>query len=142
MSIPWLRAASSTRNGNLPFPVINPCLFNDATIGCLDEFQDHVDFRRDTLLPDRFDGLRCVQLRLQQQPESRFDTCQLLCSESLTLKPDDIHAVRLRLALADCLRIRQNILCNNRVSTDVTMLPHAAELMDAGIRADCRMIVD
>ena len=37
MSIPWLRAASSTRNGNFPLPAMRPYLFDDATFRRLDE---------------------------------------------------------------------------------------------------------
>src|SRR5205809_5441010 len=65
ISIPWLRAASSTRKGNLPLPAMRPNLFSDATAGCLDEIQDDLDFRRGMLLPDRVSGLRGVELGLQ-----------------------------------------------------------------------------
>src|SRR5437773_4374547 len=66
ISIPWLRAASSTRNGNFPFPAMRPYLFDDATLGCLDEIQNDLDFRRLELGFDRFDCLRRIQLRLQK----------------------------------------------------------------------------
>src|SRR5438876_9149515 len=57
ISIPWLRAASSTRNGNFPFPAIRPYLLNDATARRLDEIDKHLNFRG---LRFCFDGLDCL----------------------------------------------------------------------------------
>src|SRR5437867_6822255 len=71
ISIPWLRAASSTRKGNFPFPAIKPYLFDDATRRCLDKFQENLNLRRSDFIADVLHGLSGVELRLQQEPESR-----------------------------------------------------------------------
>src|SRR5881296_1893530 len=66
MSIPWLRAASSTRKGNFPFPAIKPYLLDDATAGCLDELQENLNFRRLDFIADFFCSLSGIELRLQE----------------------------------------------------------------------------
>src|SRR5215475_10967012 len=58
ISIPWLRAASSTRNGNLPLPAIKPYLLDDATLGGLNEIDQDVDFWCGTALADSLYSLR------------------------------------------------------------------------------------
>src|SRR5215471_1738599 len=57
ISIPWLFAASSTRNGNFPFPAMRPNLFNDATFRCLDEVHKDLHFRRLQLCSDYLESL-------------------------------------------------------------------------------------
>src|SRR5436309_10833296 len=66
ISIPWLRAASRTRNGNFPLPAISPYLLDDSTIGRLDEIQHDFHFRRDAFLPDRLERLARIELGSQQ----------------------------------------------------------------------------
>src|SRR2546427_13209687 len=66
MSIPWLRAASSTRKGNFPLPAMRPYLLDDATFGALDEFENRFGLRRGRPRLQFFHRLGCVQLRLQE----------------------------------------------------------------------------
>src|SRR5436190_6547262 len=67
MSMPRLRAASSTRKGNFPLPAMRPYLLNDSTIRFLDEINDDSYFRRIQPSLYGFDRLSRVQLRLEQQ---------------------------------------------------------------------------
>ena len=55
---------------------MRPYLFDDATIRCLDEIQNDLHFRGLQLLPNRFDRLGGVQLRLKKQSESRLDVVE------------------------------------------------------------------
>src|SRR5215470_6033641 len=69
ISIPWLRAASSTRKGNFPFPAMRPYLFSDATIRRLDEIKNDLNFRRLHFCSDRFDSLSGVEIGLKEESE-------------------------------------------------------------------------
>src|SRR5215467_9797310 len=62
MSIPRLRAASRTRNGNFPFPAIKPYLLDDSTIRRFDEIDNDLNFRRLQLRLYCFHRLRGVEL--------------------------------------------------------------------------------
>src|SRR5215471_15886484 len=66
MSMPRLLAASSTRNGNFPFPAIRPYLLDNATFRCLDEIQNNLHFRRRELRLECFHSLGRVQFRLKE----------------------------------------------------------------------------
>src|SRR3989475_11604632 len=83
MSIPWLRAASSTRKGNFPFPAMRPYLLDDTTIRRLDEIKNDLNFRRLHLRPNRFDSLGGIELRLKEESESRFYVVDLLGREAI-----------------------------------------------------------
>src|SRR5712691_747385 len=87
ISIPWLRAACSTRKGNLPFPAMRPYLLDDSTFGFPTEVQNDLDFRRIQLSLDGFDRLCRIQLRLEQEPKRCPDVLNLLWRESLSLQP-------------------------------------------------------
>src|SRR6266581_3740701 len=78
ISIPWLRAASSTRKGNLPFPAMSPYLLDDTTIRFLNEIQNDPNFRRVQLGLDGFDRLARVQIELRHQTKRFFDVLNLL----------------------------------------------------------------
>src|SRR2546423_5203904 len=108
ISIPWLRAASSTRKGNFPFPAIRPYLLDDATFGALDEFENRFGLRRGCPRLQLFHCLRCVQFRLQQKPEGTFDFLNLFRGETFSLQADQVRTVGLRVTLAHCLGIRQH----------------------------------
>src|SRR5712671_1657675 len=142
ISIPWLRAASRTRNGNLPLPAIRPILFDDATSGCLDEIQQNFDFRRRSLLPNGFDGLRCVELRLQKQSKSGLDIVNLAFGKALPFQADRIDTKCLSVSIADGFGIRQDVFRNDGVAADIPVLANPAVLVDSGISADRRMILD
>src|SRR5207253_674365 len=142
ISIPWLRAACSTRKGNLPFPAMRPYLLDDSTFGFPNEVQNDLNFRRIEPGLDRFDCLRGIQLRLEQQPKCCPDILNLLRRETLSFQTEHVGPIRLRVALADCFRIRQNILGNDTVAADVAVRSDPAELMNAGKRAYCRMVFD
>src|SRR5436309_288320 len=142
MSMPWLRAASSTRNGNFPFPAMRPYLFDDATAGCLDEVQENLDLRRLDFTADFFQGLSGIELGLQQKPESRLDVLDLFGREPLTFQPNRVHAKRMRIALADGFRIRQHVFGDDTVAADITMSADAAKRVDAGKCSNRRMVVN
>src|SRR5215471_18199310 len=77
MSIPRLRAASSTRNGNFPLPAIRPYLLDDSTIRRLDEIQNDFDFRSHRLTAYGVHGLAGVQFRSQEQTKRGGDVSNL-----------------------------------------------------------------
>src|SRR5215469_3331046 len=107
MSIPWLRAASRTRNGNFPLPAIRPYLLDDSTIRRLDEIQNDFDFRSHKLPADGGHGLAGVQPRSQKETKRGADVSDLFGRKALALETDRIDAVSMRVALADRFRIRQ-----------------------------------
>src|SRR5271168_216237 len=88
ISIPWLRAPSSTRKGKRPLPAMRPHspagsaldgwfakrftprLLHDSALRRFDEAEEDVHiFRAAELGAHAFDGLRGVQPRLEQQTE-------------------------------------------------------------------------
>src|SRR5947207_15415235 len=96
ISIPWLRAASSTRKGNLPFPAMSPYLLDDTTIRFLNEIQNDLNLRRTHLGLDGFDCLARVQICLQQQTKRFFDVLDLLRHEAFLLEADDVRTIGFR----------------------------------------------
>src|ERR1051325_7804373 len=93
MSIPWLRAASSTRKGNFPFPAIRPYLLDNATIGAFDEIQNGLNLRRAGPGLQLLHCLRCVQFRLEENTKCRLDVLELLRGETLSLQTDHIRTI-------------------------------------------------
>jgi hypothetical protein len=78
ISIPWQRAASNIRKGNLPFPAIKPYLLNDATFRRFDEIHNDLNFGRLKLRLNRLDSLRGVELGLKEQTESCLNVVDLI----------------------------------------------------------------
>src|SRR5438876_5246838 len=99
ISIPWLRAACSTRKGNLPFPAMRPYLLDDSTFGFPNEVQNGLNFRRIELGLDRVDCLCGIQFRLEQQPKRFPDVLNLLRSEALSFQTEHVGTIGLRITL-------------------------------------------
>src|SRR6202521_2192866 len=101
MSMPWLRAASSTRKGNLPLPAIKPqragevaeedvmaapkgLLLDQPARGRLNEGNQLRDIRRAVeCRAHLIEGLRGVELGTQQQPISALDRADALVHEAV-----------------------------------------------------------
>src|SRR6267154_346126 len=145
ISIPWLRAPSSTRNGNLPLPAISPHpellaraidmdssrkLLHDAALGRLDELHelDHVSGIV-KLFAHLRQRLRSIQFRPQQQSKRALQSLPSLLAKSLALQPYRINPKTLRLALRHHARKRRHILRNHRARANVRIPPDPAELM-------------
>src|SRR5688572_20083708 len=140
--MPWLLAASSTRNGKRPLPAIRPYLLGDATFGSLDELEQDFNLRCRATLPNRLNGLCRIQLGLQQEPKRGFDARDLVRRETLSLQTDGIRPECFGVPLTDRLRIRQNIPGDDGVSPDIGMGPDAAELVNTRIGSDRGVVLD
>src|SRR5208283_4098579 len=121
ISMPWLRAPSSTRNGNRPFPAISPqpflfasisnaqtasrplpalLLLHDPALRLLHEIHQFFYVRGiSPCLPHFCQCLRSILLRSQQQPERPLQRLNPLRRKSLALQPDGVWAEALRLPL-------------------------------------------
>src|SRR5712692_8269828 len=168
MSIPWLRAPSRTRKGNLPFPAMSPqpaapgavfavvlsvvsgirstfrgVLFHDAALGGLDKSNQLLHVGRITqCLAHLLDRVRGIQFRARQQPERPLENLQSLRRENLALQADGVNAIAFGLALGDDERRRRHALRDHCASTDVGVAPHAAKLMHRGKCPDRCEILD
>src|SRR5882762_8203700 len=152
ISIPWLRAPSSTRNGKRPLPAMSPQPFNCAlasgmqsAIGVLlhnaafRAFDESDQFLHVRGISQRFlhlsERLRSVELRAQQQAIRLLQRLQAFCREFPALQADRIEAVILRLALRHNFRKRRDILRNYRGCTDVRVPAQPAKLVHRAKRA-------
>src|SRR5215813_4881598 len=102
ISIPWLRAASSTRNGNFPFPAIKPYLLDDSTIRRFDEIENDLNLRRVQLCLNCFHCLGGVELGLKEQSKSCLDIADLFGGETLSLETKNIGPISACSTLTDC----------------------------------------
>src|SRR5688572_29058584 len=113
--MPWDRAASRTRKGNRPLPAIKPYLFCDATLGTLDELEEHLNFGSRTVLPNCLHCLGCVEFGLQQESKCGLDVRNLFGSESLSFQANRVGSVRPGVAVADRLRVREDVFGYDRI---------------------------
>src|ERR1700731_4415910 len=108
ISMPWLRAPSRTRKGNLPFPAIRPqpvvvcivsgmkirsALLHDAAFGFFHEFHQllHVGGIRHSL-SDIFERLRSVLLRARQHAKRLLQRLDAILGKSLALQSNRVRA--------------------------------------------------
>src|SRR5579862_8689205 len=143
ISIPWLRAPSSTRKGKRPFPAIKPqpetevateaafgagddscgaisALLDEPALGSLDEFDQLFDvFRVSQRFAHASDCLRSIQFRAGENPVSLFDGSRAVGSESLALESNFVCAEAARLPFGDHHRKRRYILRNHCERADV-----------------------
>src|SRR5580704_3332115 len=155
ISMPWLRAPSSTRNGKRPFPAISPhpvefvvasgirgkargeSLLHNSAFRALDKSNQFLHIVRAGQFRSHFiQRLGGIQFRAAQQTKRAIQHLQPFLRESFALEPDGIHAVALRLALRHHTRKRWHILHNHRTSPDIRVTPHAAELVHHRKRTD------
>src|SRR5258708_14887325 len=153
MSIPWLRAPSSTRNGKRPFPAISPQpvelvlasgmksasqeLLHDAALGALDEFDQFLHVGEIAEGFSHFGNcLRGIQLCAQQQSKSALQYLQPLGRKAFALQAYRIDAETFRLAFSDDFRKRRHVLRNHRRSPDVGVAADAAKLVHRAKRAN------
>src|SRR5712664_2733548 len=146
ISIPWLRAPSSTRNGNRPLPAISPHpellvaaidmdssrkLLHDAAFSRLDELHqlDHVGGIA-KLFAHLRQSLRSIQFRTQQQSKRALQSLPPLLAKSFALQPYRINPKALRLAFRHHPRKRRHILRNHRARANVRIPPDPAKLMN------------
>src|SRR5215475_95191 len=159
ISIPWLRAPSSTRNGNRPFPAISPHpeafdvavdiefvvrnLLDDPALCGFDELDqlNHIGGRR-KLFAHLRQRLRSIQLRAQQQTKRALQRFAPLLAKAFSLESNRIDPETLRFALSHHPRKRRHILRNHSARPDVRVAPHPAKLMNGRKRAHSRMILN
>src|SRR5215470_15110182 len=108
MSMPWLRAPSSTKNGKRPFPAISPqpfleslalipekiaCLFHNPAFGCLDEFHQftHI-FRTGKLRAHLRKRLSSIHLGTRQQPERSLQRLDPLRRKTLAFQSNRVRS--------------------------------------------------
>src|SRR6267142_2726295 len=157
ISIPWLRAPSSTRNGKRPLPAMSPqpfncalasgmksaivVLFHNAAFRAFDEADQFLHVRR---ISQRFlhlrERLRSVEFRPQQQMIRMLQRLQALRRKFLALQADRVEAVILRLALRHDLRKRRHVLCNHRGRADVRVPAEPAKLVHRAKRTHRHVI--
>src|SRR5208337_1513151 len=157
ISIPWLRAPSSTRNGNRPFPAISPqpslfvfisrtpatpasaglLLLHDPALRLLHKTHQLLYVRGIfPALPQLFQRLRSVLLGSHQYPERSLQCFDPLARKSLALQPDRIRAKAFRFPLRHHQRKWQHILRDYRARPDVRITPQSAELVHRRKRAN------
>src|SRR6266481_3188645 len=151
ISMPWLRAPSRTRKGNLPFPAIRPqpvvlsivsgmkfrsVLLHDAAFGLFHEFHQllHVGGIRHAL-SNLCERLRSVFLRARQHAKRFLQRLDALGGKSLALQPDRVRAKAPRLPLGDDQRKRRHVLGNHRRRADIRVAAQAAKLVHRRKRA-------
>src|SRR5215467_7318127 len=115
ISIPWLRAPSSTKNGNRPFPAMSPqlavfafvsgmevapCLLHDAAFGAFNELDQFFYVCRITERLFHFlNRLGCIQLRAQQQPIRLLQRIQPFLWEPFAFQANGVNSEAFSLAL-------------------------------------------
>src|SRR5712692_1430416 len=164
MSMPRLRAPSSTRNGKRPLPAMRPQrspaevgsreaevsapgvmgrLLRQTALSGFDEADKLFDVgravERDAHLLER---LRRVQLRAQEQPIGLLDHADALGVEPAALQANRVHAEAARLALGDHQRKRRHVLRDHGRSPDVGVAPDAAVLVHGTERAQAGVVFD
>src|SRR6202140_3964547 len=144
ISMPWLRAPSRTRKGNLPFPAIRPqpvvlcivsgmkirsALLHDAAFGLFDEFHQllHVGGIPHRLL-NIFERLRSVFLRASQHAKCFLQRLDALRGKSLALQANGVRSKASRLPTRHDQRKRRHILGNHRRRADIRVASQAAKL--------------
>src|SRR6266513_694806 len=157
MSIPRLRAPSTTRNGKHPFPAMSPqpvvlafasgiksvrSLLHDAALGAFDKPDQFLHVGG---IAQRFphfgQRLRGIQLRAQEKTIGPLQGLQTLRRKSFALQPNGIDAKAFRLAFGDDFGKRRHILGNHRRSPDVGVAADPAKLMHGTKRANRREIL-
>src|SRR6267378_1827208 len=152
ISIPWLRAPSSTRNGKRPFPAMSPQPFNcalasgmksaivllhNAAFRAFDESDQFLHVRR---ISQRFlhlrERLRGVEFRPQQQTIRLLQRMQALRRKFPALQANRVEPVILRLALRHDFRKRRHVLRNYGGCADVRVPAEPAKLVHRAKRAN------
>src|ERR1051326_2314640 len=98
-------------------------------MGGLDEIENRLSLGRVRPRFQGFDGLRCVQLRLQQKPKCRANLLNLLVSKTFPLEAYHVRTIRLSAAFAYSLRVRQHIFRDDGITAHITMRPDSTKLV-------------
>src|ERR1700719_1647852 len=156
ISMPWLRAPSRTRKGNLPFPAIRPqpvvlcpallfvvsgmkfrsALLHDAAFGLFHELHQLLHLGGiPHALSNLIQRLRSVFLRPRQHAKCFLQRLDALPGKSFALQPDGIRAKAARFPLRDDQRKRRHVLGNHRRRADICVTSQAAKLVHRRKRA-------
>src|SRR5438105_8621843 len=156
-SCPCARAASSTSSGKLPLPAMRPslerivrrqsfsrqklykgrsALLDHAALGGFYEADQLLHVVAEfTFGAQLGDGLRSIELGIQQQAIGVMDLLQPLRGESAPLQAESIHAVGFGLARRGCLGKGQDVAGDSAPAADVRMRADADKLMHRAKRA-------
>src|SRR5882724_5958559 len=129
ISIPWLRAACSTRNGKRPLPAISPQLFrlemlvvmeyaglfHNAALGSFDKFDQLANIVRvGKIAAQRGQRLRGIQLGSQQSAKSALQCFHAFRRKTAAFQPDGICAQGFSVTFSDDARKRRHVLGDDR----------------------------
>ena len=161
ISMPRLRAPSSTRNGNSPLPAISPQfradMFGDRwpiwmvaasylvrprSADSMNSMSVKTSSECGEGSTHFFESLRGVELGAQQQAEGLLDGFDALGRKTAALEADRVDAVASRFARSDDQGKRRHVLRDHGVRADIGVAADAAELVDGAERADVRVILD
>src|SRR3990172_12801201 len=129
------------RSGKRSVVFVFPALDDHPSFRGADELDDGADIGVLVRRRELGDGLRYVHRGMHQNPVSGTNGVDAIARETTPLESNSVDPVELR-AIADGLGERQHILGSHRITADEGVGAHPAELMNAAVGADGRVVED